>query len=50
VPAFIQVAGQEDPKLTGGEISAIPANQRDDGVAEKADLGIGNRIGGSRHV
>jgi hypothetical protein len=47
---IVQVTGQEDPELTRGEIDPVPANQRDDGVAKKAHLGVRNRIRRSCHV
>ena len=50
MPAVVQIAGQEDPELTGRKIAAVPANQRSDGLAQEADLSVGDRIGTNCHV
>ena len=47
---IVQIAGQEDAKLTRGEIDPVSTNQRDDGIAEKAHLGVRNRVRRSCHV
>ncbi len=45
--AIVQIAGQENPKLTRGEIDAVPANQRDDGIAKKATWASETGLGGA---
>jgi hypothetical protein len=45
-----KVTGQKDPELTGGQVSATPANQRNDCLAEQTDLGIGDGIWSGGHV
>ncbi len=50
VSAVVQVAGQKHAQLAGGQISAIPADQRDNRVAQEADLGIRNWVWERCHV
>jgi len=47
--AFIQVAGEKHAQLPSRQIGTIPANQRDNRVAEKSNLGIRDWIGRSCH-
>jgi hypothetical protein len=46
--AILQIAGQEDAKLTRRKIGAIAPDERHDGIAQYADLLVGS--GWSRHV